>query len=428
MGSRLSSKDSVQVSENKYSTSTGTQTTNTTEHYALLGLGRGVDITNHLRWLERTSFEVRHLTKDGIVETDNGRHLTAHSAEVESKTTLDAELKAGARSANLLTSINIAAENTRSQLSKKYIVGTKISNRTVSFPQDFSDVPHLPSDHHLSDKRPNLPETGQHYQGNTAPPVETATAQGSGDTPLQEKVYPLTVTRPNDALAILTEQMFQHNDDNMNAVACCEDDKKPFEQRLQEWLMQCRHQHSQMQVSGSEVHNDKTEDFEDIKRFVWHFGITHYVSALELGALSYKAVAEEKYERSSSVGHNASLDALPHLGAHTKSKLKSTKGYNRKSTKEMAIGRITQERFVAQHDEAVIGYDIRPISCLVKDPYLHRLLKCSIDDYIQKQCSGKSYILCIYHVIINFEATTSMEKLLLQMQYIDSATVVLSYS
>ena len=386
----------MQVSENKCSTSTGTQTTNTTEHYALLGLGRGVDITNHSRWLERTSFQVRHLTKDGIVETDNGRHLTAHSEEVESKTTLDAEMKAGARSASLPASINIAAEYTRSQLSKKYIVGTKISNRTVSFAQNLADVPHLPSDHHLSDKTPNLPETGQHYQGNTAPPVETATVQGSGDTPLQEKVNPLTDTQPNDALTILTEQISQHNDENfklpsMNAVARCEDDKKPFEQRLQEWLIQCRHQHSQMQVSGSEVHNDKTEDFEDIKRFVWHFGITHYVSAIELGALSYKAVAEEKYERSSSVGHNASLDALPHLGLHAKSKVKSTKGYSRKSTKEMAIGRITQERFVAQHDEAVIGYDIRPISGLVKDPYLHRLLKCSIDDYIQKQCSGKSY-------------------------------------
>ena len=157
MGSRLSSKDSVQVSENKYSTSTETQTTNTTEHYALLGLG--VDITNHSRWLERTSFQVRHLTKDGIVETDNGRHLTAHSAEVESKTTLDAEMKAGARSASLPASINIATEYTRSQLSKKYIVGTKISNRTVSFAQNLADVPHLPSDHHLSDKRPNFPET-----------------------------------------------------------------------------------------------------------------------------------------------------------------------------------------------------------------------------------------------------------------------------
>ena len=55
----------------------------------------------------------------------------------------------------------------------------------------------------------------------------------------------------------------------------------------------------------------------------------------------------------------------------------------------MMVGRITKENFVAQSDEAVIGYGVKPISSLVKDPHLHHLLECSMMDYIRKQCSGK---------------------------------------
>ena len=144
--------------------------------------------------------------------------------------------------------------------------------------------------------------------------MEATTVQGAGDTLHQEEVQPLTQSQPS-----LTDQGSSGDDDEL--LEDDEDDKKTFEQRLQDWLSECRQQRSQKQVS--EIGTN--DDFEDTKRFVWHFGITHYVSAIELGAVSYKVVAEEKYESSSSVGNNASLDVLPYGGLHTKSKVKSTK-------------------------------------------------------------------------------------------------------
>ena len=381
MGSKLSTRSNSQSSEKKDSTSTATPTADTVGHYALLGLGRGVDITNHSRWLEGTSFQVRQVAKESIVEIDNGRHLTGQSAEVESKTTLEAELKAGA---NLPASVNIVAEYTRSQLSKKYIVATKISNRTVSFAQGFADIPHLTSDRQPTNKKPNPPVTREPKQANSSSQVEATTVQGAGDTLHQEEVQPLTQSQPS-----LTDQGSSGDDDEL--LEDDEDDKKTFEQRLQDWLIECRQQRSQKQVS--EIGTN--DDFEDTKRFVWHFGITHYVSAIELGAVSYKVVAEEKYESSSAVGHNASLDVLPYGGLHTKSKVKSTKNISSRSTNKMMVGRITKENFVAQSDEAVIGYGVKPISSLVKDPHLHHLLECSMMDYIRKQCSGKYTYLII---------------------------------
>ena len=105
--------------------------------------------------------------------------------------------------------------------------------------------------------------------------LEAATVQGAGDTPLQDEVQPLTQTQPS-----LTDQGSSGDDDEL-LEEDDEDDKKTFEQRLQDWLSECRQQRSQKQVS--EIGTN--DDFEDIKRLVWHFGITHYVMPLNWGAL-----------------------------------------------------------------------------------------------------------------------------------------------
>lgn len=111
--------------------------------------------------------------------------------------------------------------------------------------------------------------------------THASTAEGSVDTPHEEGVQPTPATQQK----VTGKDGRELPEDT--------DDSKTFEQRLQEWIRECRKQRIQKQVSES-----SEQEYKDVNRFIHHFGITHYVNGIELGALSYKMVSEEKYERS----------------------------------------------------------------------------------------------------------------------------------
>ena len=89
----------------------------TTEYYKHPGLGRRVD-TKESPWLGRTSFQVS--------DPSNEKTLV-------SRVTRDIELKAGVKANNQPASLSVLIPSTCVPTMRKYIVGTKVTNSTISF-------------------------------------------------------------------------------------------------------------------------------------------------------------------------------------------------------------------------------------------------------------------------------------------------------
>ena len=286
------------------------------ERYALMGLGRGVDITQHTPWLQKTSFQVRDVSTENLVETDDGGFLQAFSEEVRSRVILRGEVRASIKVPDVPLHVGLHSECTRSTLSSKHVVGTRVKNRTISFRADFGDV---------------FVEDGQ---GQTS--------------------------------SLTTRRV----DKEKKQV-------QSFEQRLCTWLDQGNPSEAPIMTN--------------IKKFVEHFGITHYVSAIELGALEYKVVTEKEYGKRVTGGAAMSLNVPVKGGAQAEAKVAKTTQWFRHTSEMRQIGRITgkgNEMRVILSDEAVIGCQLSPITSLVKDPQLKEILRNEVAAYSQKKTRG----------------------------------------
>lgn len=322
-------------------------TTKQLDDFALWGLGRGVDITKARPWLEKTSFEVRKVHNEHIIVTKDGGLLQVYNEEIRSRASLHSEVKAGLKPPNLPIKIGVDAEYTRSTLSSKHIVGTKVKNRTVSFRVDFVDVPQA------------------------LPKPTAAEATDTGDEKGSRKKQLLGMKQLS--------------------VEKCE----TFEDRLRNWLthrLEDRGYNSQ-NLQELICDDDKYGIKEDVKHFVQHFGVTHYVSSIELGALEYSVLTQKEYHQKAKVGANASLDALAHGGLQTAAKVTKTSILTKKVSEEKKIGKITDDdeskcKVVRKKDEAVIGCEVVPIITLVKNPYLQEILATSVKEYIKSKAIG----------------------------------------
>lgn len=97
---------------------------------------------------------------------------------------------------------------------------------------------------------------------------------------------------------------------------------------------------------------------------MYHFRITHYVSAIELGAAEYHVMSEEEYVTRVGMGGSFGFEAV----AKEKSVWKKTK----KMSDLKRIGLIKPDGTVERgsYGEAVVGIQVQPISSLVKIRYL----------------------------------------------------------
>ena len=286
------------------------------EDYARWGLGRGVDITKEKPWVGKSSFQVRRVdvkSCDDIIETKEGGLLKAYNEEICSQTTVNSEVQAGVKPANTPLSIRMDVEYTRCTLSAKYVSGKKIKTRTISFGVDFSDVP------------PSLAKTLDQARAYAAPSVKdigkSKSVPGRESAPEGKSLRSISLEYPFggqpaaggeiDATDRGSEaQCTPAPADTAMAGAAEEVKRKPvselimpkgasFEERLCTWLLHClqRLQSHEYDCSVGTLqeliyvaHGDKL--FKDIERFLDHFvqefKITHYVSAIELGALEYR--------------------------------------------------------------------------------------------------------------------------------------------
>ena len=106
-----------------------------------LGLGRGIDATNSKPWMNKSAFQVRRVTAESLLGTEEGGSLQVYEREVTSILSHHTELKASVVIPKSPVEIGVDAEQSRSVSTSRRTVGRKIVNRTISFQSDFDDVP-----------------------------------------------------------------------------------------------------------------------------------------------------------------------------------------------------------------------------------------------------------------------------------------------
>ena len=333
--------------------------------YRLLGLGRGVDITKRTPWLQKTSFQVREV-KD-VIETNEGGVLKYFEEEISSETKLHAELQGKGEVANIPLNLGIGAEYSRTYSSSRYVVGVQVKNRTISFRLDFADVPNSRTNDVREAKR-RIEET-----------------KGNGE--VGDDSRPMTTREANV------------REENKNL--------EPFEERLSKWLLDCSglRKASLLALTGSGqsckhilydlIHKNYKSESEDIlgieaniNSFVHHFGVTHYVSAIELGGLQYTVLTESQYGRRVAAGGAVSLNALAYAGLEVSGKTSQTKKMLDMMLECKEIGKI-EDKKVKRENEAVIGVHLQPISSLVTNPYVQTAFRSAMTDYVQMKRTSK---------------------------------------
>ena len=181
-----------------------------------------------------------------------------------------------------------------------------------------------------------------------------------------------------------------------------------FEARLCRWLNEClqhngvpaietrslykllNEKHDGMKIIANSDLTKKLED--DICQFVQYFGVTHYVSAIEMGGMYFSILTEKEYERKISLSGNASLNCQLYGGLEQSFKQTENKKSKSQHMERKMIGRITKtgnREVVEKENEAVIGCQLQPISSLVKHPYIQLAVKKAVKEYTKTKISSK---------------------------------------
>lgn len=107
-----------------------------------LGLGRGIDASNPTPWQNKTSIQVRPVTFENIVGTEESGSIQSYEREITRVSETHWRFSSSAVfNPNLAATFAIGVEESpsRSSSSKKFIVGTKVLNRTICFKEICDD-------------------------------------------------------------------------------------------------------------------------------------------------------------------------------------------------------------------------------------------------------------------------------------------------
>lgn len=348
-----------------------------------LGLGRGIDATSPKPWAHKSAFQVRRVTAEGVIGTEEGGSLQSYEREVSSVVSHQTNMKASVIVPQAPVEIGMDAEQSRSVSSTRRTLGKKVVNRSISFLSDFSDVP--------------VVNAGDQDQMDII--RRKWNAHGGG---------------PPDSAAVGSSNVQEAGQDL--SVADMHYEFLTFEQRLSKWIVKRILQRQERMardlraaeqpvlgkpkfVIDTNLSMDPTSVFcrfvyasnEEEKRkiihdcydFVQHFRITHYVSSIELGAVEYRVFSETDFNSTIGAGGALAVEKLVSLSFSHK---RTTRKF-KKASDVKTIGKMSAEGKVGRgtHDEAVVGIKVQPISTLVKTPYLQLALQRSLVYYMDEQ-------------------------------------------
>ena len=333
------------------------------QRFTDFGLGRGVDATRAKPWLNKTSFQVRPLRFGKLMGTEQGGSVEAYEDVVNSVQTLQLELKQSVSVSSAPVNIGTDGEHTRSTSNMRHVVGRRVHNRTISFREEFDEIP---------------------FAGSRAQPTTRVLLAAEGEEAQPQKMAPQVEEEPT------------------------------FEEKLAKWVLErlCREgkcdsaMRERVRAIGDESpvvifekwfegvppaeHADTLKQiYELCLDFVRCFHVTHYVSSLNLGALEYSVITEEDYSREMGLAGSFGLEDVVSVVLKPKGKYSLRK--TRKSTRVKRVGLIKNpdsgDYYVPRgtYAEAVIGVEVKPIQLLVRHQYLRRSLRHAVAHYIEEQ-------------------------------------------
>ena len=415
-----------------------------------LGLGRGVDGTDPKPWRNKTSFQVRRqINGNTLIGTDEGGYFQSYVSEVSSVLTQQTKLSASITVQKSPVDIGIDAEHTRSFHKTKKALGVKIITRTICFKTDFEDAVLRPStlwpesvlDVDPPKLRtittpaegldptpaeglgPTLPESlgptpardlestppeglnsnpteglGHSRTLNVVVDIETHGGENEESVVSKDKEPPKTEEEPQAAKPAEEEETGSPGEGDCSETELGDD--ATFEERLGHWLIrQLRQKYTGETLSSLlEKATRRDEEGKKIKKdiiavcadFVSCFSVTHYVSAVHLGAAKYQVISNEEYNRTITAGGTLGVKKIVEAEFRHTSTWKTTE----KRDDLQTIGVFTpadkspNPRLVVKwrtEAEGVVGVQVLPISNLVREPILQQILQGVLLEYMSKK-------------------------------------------
>lgn len=301
------------------------------QRFVDLGLGRGVDATNLAPWHNKSSYLVRKATSSNVIGTEEGSNMETYKTAIFSSFDLQLQLSSSLSVPNTPVSVGVEVGVSRGTQSRKTVLGNRIATRTISF---------------------HLLSPDSHDQDDTIPGQKQQT----------------------------------------------------FEEGLSEWLLNTRGELKAekngncIQLLANYMLMAKKEDLASIVKdcfeFIRFYGVTHYVSAITLGASEHTVMTEAKYSKMLSEGFDISASSIG--SANQKLTIKSKSSSN--TTNMQHIGKITDgtvER--GSTDEAVIGVKILPVhSLIIKNRFLFLAMNKALVEYMEDKSVAPSKSICSY--------------------------------
>ena len=294
-----------------------------------MGLGRGVNATEPKPYLNKSSFQVRHVTFENIVGTEENGTRRSYKSKVSSSSAIQSAMKASVTAMQPVT-LGVDAEFSRGRKQNRKSKGVKVLNRTVSFKEDFKE------------KGTPVAETGAEvWKPGSDSTFEERLCHWILEQ-MQDKGIPVPETGDNPIQVLATMIKDSSGEELQKIIGMLE--------------MECL-------------------------SFVCRHRITHYVSKLELGASNYRVMEEEEYTTKAKAGTSVGAAQAASVQASVSVDQKSSS----KSVSQLQIGLMLKSGAVQRRsqNEAVIGVQVKPISHLINIPLLYRAFKKAVEDFIE---------------------------------------------
>ena len=344
-----------------------------------LGLGRGVDATDHTPWKNKSSFQVRPVIIDNIIGTEEGGGEQSYEREITNASETRGQVRASITDPKATVSIGVEGTYAYSSSSRYKVIGTKVLNRTISFKA------------HCNDCDIKLPPDSDTFETWLCKWILKNREEVIYDEPPHKEYFPDAadcVDNGTKGMADYENVAAMLRDSDMHAR------KKPLPivRTKRAPVARIRLSHHETALQKVELHMTESKIAESCNKFISQYKVTHYVSSIQLGASGYEVITESKRGHRFGAGSHIGVQKIAAgsiSGSHSRSHHKKTTDVRKIGIIELKDGIATVKR--GSHNEAVVGIQVRPISDLITSQKLKDIMQKALVRYTESKgdASGK---------------------------------------
>lgn len=310
-----------------------------------LGLGRGVDATKSHPWQNKSSFQVRTVKANNVIETEESGQKEYYEEEVSSVLTQQLNTKLTINEPSNSLVIGVDAEGSRSFSETRKSVGEKVMTRTVAFSRTYDETEESSSDDTES---------------------------------FEEELSKWIVDR------ILTKQRWKEEDeanksnDQREETLAKKPEKSTYLDHLNGYIGKLKKRSDGLKLILQYCYD-----------FIEHIGITHYVHTVKLGASKYKVLTTEEYYLKLEGTSGFELNRVAKVEMNTSAE--ASRRNVRTLTLINEIGIIDPGHKVQRiaPNEAVLEVELKPLHSLIKTRALQLATKWALERYTKRRESRR---------------------------------------